>query len=145
MKVFVMAQSLYPTQWKPTDTAGNDRATQRDFGGVAVLPEPHRLDGQLLFRVSFSGCLHECVRSDGRTDEEIGRAINISKGYMSKFLRSVGEAWARRLVKFMRETNCIAPLQKLADEMGCDLVMRSSKEARIRELEAQLEATRRAA
>lgn len=140
-----MVTSLSLDQWKPADTAGNHRASQRDFGGVVEVPEPHRIAVELLARVSFSGCLHECMRHDGRTDDEIGRAIHISKGYMSKFLRSVGETWAKRLVRFMRETNCIAPLQKMADDMGCDVVLRSSKEARIRQLEAQLAETRRAA
>lgn len=140
-----MQSTVSATEWKPVDSAGNRRAIQRDFGGVCEVPQPRTLPAPVLARCSFSGCLHECVRGDGRTDEQIALAINISAGYMSKFLRSVGEAWARRLVKFMRETNCIAPLQKLADDMGCELVMRSSREARIRELEAQLTDMRRSA
>jgi hypothetical protein len=47
------------------------------------------------------------------------------------------------MVLFMRTTRSLAPLQKMADEMGCDVVPRAGNEARIRELEEQLQALRR--
>lgn len=133
-----MAASVQPEQWKREETGGNHRAIQRDFGGVVVVGEPHRLANHLIARASFSGCLHECVRNDGRTDDEIAKAISISKSYMSKFLRGVGESWAKRLVRFMRETNCIAPLQWMADQMGCDVVERDSRAAEVAALRARL-------
>ncbi len=47
-------------------------------------------------------------------------------------------ALARRVVRFMRVTGSIAPLQWLADQIGCDVVVRDVSSARIRELEAEL-------
>jgi hypothetical protein len=57
---------------------------------------------------------------------------------MSKFMRSVGESWANRMVRFMRTTNCIAPLQKLADDMGCDVTLRSVHAAELAAAKARL-------
>ncbi len=67
--------------------------------------------------------------------------IHISHGYMSRFMRGVAQQWAKRLVAFMRETRSIAPLQWLADQMGCDVVQSTrfrlswSWRARVAELE----------
>ena len=47
-------------------------------------------------------------------------------------------ALALRVVRFMRVTGSIAPLQWLADQIGCDVVVRDVSFARIRELEAEL-------
>jgi len=47
-------------------------------------------------------------------------------------------ALALRVVRFMRDAGSIAPLQWLADQIGCDVVVRDVSSARIRELEAEL-------
>lgn len=140
-----MQSSLSPVEWKPGDTSGNQLVTQREIPCLALVREPHALSPTVIARCTFSGALNECVRHDGRDDNKICADLHISAGYMSKFLRSVGEAWARRMVLFMRTTNCIAPLQKLADEMGCDVVVRASQSARIAHLEAELAQARRSA
>ena len=142
-----MASTVHPDHWKPADIAGNHRAfVQRDVGGVAAVPSFHILRSDLLSRVTFDGALNECTRHDGRTDALIGESISISKGYMSKLMGGVWSGQMKRLVAFMRETNCIAPLQVLAREMGCELVVKSAAQAEIDRLEAALaDARRRAA
>jgi len=47
-------------------------------------------------------------------------------------------ALALRVVRFMRITGSLAPLQWIADQMGCDVVVRDVSTARIRALEAEL-------
>lgn len=132
------AISLEPKLWKPADTEGNRVVTQRDFGGVAPVAL-HTLDASLIARCTFTGALTECLRHDGRDDQEIARAIHISKGYLSKLLRSVWAAQITRLTRFMRETRCAAPLQKIADEMGFELRPKKS------DLEMRAEAAEREA
>lgn len=64
-------------------------------------------------------------------DKQIAKEIPISNGYMSKFLGNVGEQWAKRLVKFMRVTQSLGPLQWIADQMGCDITLRSAMSAEL--------------
>jgi hypothetical protein len=93
--------------------------------------------------MTFSGAVNECLRADGRDDQEIATAIHISKGYMSKLIRSVWAAQIKRLVAFMKETRCAAPLQKIADEMGYELrAKKTALEQRTELLEMQLAAAR---
>lgn len=140
-----MSASLSPVEWKPEEVRGNWMVAQREIATVGIVAEPHRLPAEVLAKCTFAGTLSECIRHDGRNDNEICLDLHISAGYMSKFLRSVGANWCRRMVLFMRTTNCIAPLQKLADEMGCDVIVRASQAARIAHLEAELANVRRSA
>jgi hypothetical protein len=129
-------ESVPADQWKPVDTGRNRVVVQQDCGGVAAMKEPHQVPHHLIGKLSFTGSLNECLRHDGREDQEIASAIHISKGYLSKLLRSVWQAQAKRLVAFMRETQCIAPLQWMAHQMG--VAIQESEEARIRRLEHEL-------
>lgn len=110
---------------------------------MGQVAEFHQLPQALIHKATFSGCLGKAALHSGLEDHEIADAIPISHGYMSKFMRNVGQQWAKRLVKFMHITQSVAPLQWIADQMGCDVVVRSSREARIRQLEAELHAARR--
>lgn len=139
-----MERSLVPHQWKPEEISGNQMVSQRDIGGVCIAPKPHELPTSVVSKMAFAGALNECLRHDGRSDEVIAKEIHISKGYMSKLLRAVWAAQVKRLVLFMRETNCIAPLQWIAHQVGCDVVVRSAQQARIARLEAELAEARRA-
>jgi transcriptional regulator with XRE-family HTH domain len=109
---------------------------------LAGVQPPLLLAAPLLSAASFSGCLNEAVRNCGMSDQEIAERIHISHGYMSKFMRGVAQQWAKRLVAFMRVTNSLTPLQWMAHQMGCRLVMEdeSARElaqarARVAELE----------
>jgi hypothetical protein len=126
--------------------------SQRDFGGVAIV-KLHLLEAHLIARASFAGCLNECIRHDGREHQQIAAAIHISKGYLSKLLASVWWAQIKRLIRFCKETRCLAPVQKIADELGYELRPKKSdlefaleeKEREADELRAQLAAQGRAA
>lgn len=133
-----MSSSVSPAEWKPMDSAGNRMVTQGEMPWMAPVAPMQLLPADVVARCTFSGALNECVRCDGRQDNEICRDMHISPGYFSKFLRSVGEAWAKRMVLFMRTTRCLAPLQVLAHELGCELVLRDSRAAEVAALKARL-------
>ncbi len=140
-----MAATVVRPEWKAKESAG-----KRWTDGAAPAPIPfpqrdaepaplHVLDVEQLERMSFSALLQDAAVRDGRNHEDIAAAINVSPGYFSKFLRAVGQAWAKRLVAFCRETKTVAPIQWLAHQVGGELVMRDSRAARIAELQAQLQ------
>lgn len=111
---------------------------------LAEVAELQVLPLGLLSSVTFVGCLNESARHSGLDDHEIAESCHVSAGYFSRFMRSVGVQQAKRLVAFMRATRSLAPLQWLAHQMGCDLVMRSvvaaelaAARARVAELERQ--------
>jgi hypothetical protein len=133
----IMDRSFAATQWKPADTGGNRVVAERDFGGVVEV-RLVMLDAAVVARTSFTGCLNECLRHDGREDQQIAAAIHITKGYLSKLLRAVWAAQVKRLVSFMRETKCLAPLQWMAHQVGCELVQLDSRAAEVAALTQRL-------
>jgi hypothetical protein len=134
--VMSMSSSVRATEWKPQDSAGKHSQGEMPFLGQ--VGEFHQLPQALIHKATFSGCLGKAALHSGMEDHEIADAIPISHGYMSKFMRNVGQQWAKRLVKFMHITQSLAPLQWIADQMGCDVVMRSSKEALLAEARAKV-------
>jgi hypothetical protein len=137
-----MERSFLPTEWKPQDSVG--KRSQAEMPFLAQVGEMQLMSLNYIDRAPFSGCLINAVLHSGLEDQHVAEAIPISAGYMSKFLRGVGEQWAKRLVKFMRVTQSLAPLQWLAHQMGCDIVVRHSAAAelaaarsRVMELERQ--------
>lgn len=129
-----------PTEGKPKETAGN--RTQLALGLGGEVPQERMSAMPFIEAASFSGVLVSSVMLSGFDDQDLAEKLHISKGYMSRFIREAGEAWAKRLVRFMRHTGSLAPLQWLADQMGCDVVVRSSQAALIKELEEKLKAAR---
>ncbi len=134
-----MDQSLSAAEWKLKASAGNH--LQAELLG----PEsgPTLLAWFVLERASFNGALNESVRRSGKEDQQIADEIHISPGYMSRFMRGVGQQWAKRLVAFMHVTNSRAPLQWIAYQVGCEVVLKDSRaievaalRAKLRELEA---------
>jgi DNA-binding MarR family transcriptional regulator len=125
-----MGQSIAAQQWKPEEIGGNDWATSRqgELPCGVVEARFHTLEPHFVTTMKFAGAIAACLQHDGRSDEEIAKKIHISKGYMSKLLRSVWEAQYRRLRAFMRETRCVAPLQKLADDFGFVLTAKAPSE-----------------
>jgi hypothetical protein len=112
-------------------------------GQLALLAEVaplHRLGEANAGRMDFSACLSHAALHLGLADAQIADEIHICRGYMSRFMRSVAQGWATRLVAFMRTTQSLAPLEWLAFQMGCELVPRANNTARIRALEAELAA-----
>lgn len=133
-----MDHSFPVAEWKPQASAGKHSQVTDIAPPLGPASPPAVLDVAVLLRVSFSGALNEATKHSGKEDWQIADEIHISHGYMSKFMRGVGQQWAKRLVAFMRSTQSVAPLQWIAHQVGCELVVRASREARIRELENQL-------
>lgn len=133
-----MDRSLCPVDRKPVATAGNHWQVEERAPALGPESSPTLLAAALLLRVSFSGALNEAAKASGKDDLTIADEIHISAGYMSRAMRGLWEQWAKRLVAFMRATNSRAPAQWIAHQVGCDLVVRASSDARIRELEAEL-------
>lgn len=127
------------TDRKPEATTGN-RSSRHAFyplddgpdEGMALLPL------QVVQRASFSTVLQFAAQSSGLDDQQLAKKLSICKGYMSRFLRGVAEAWAKRVVKFMQATHSLAPLQWLAAQVGCEVVQLDARAAEIAALEAQL-------
>lgn len=130
-----MDRSFDPTEWKPQETTGSH---QREMPFMASVQAPQVIPANVLAKASFNGCLNEAVRNSGMDDQEIADRIHISHGYMSKFMRGVGQQWAKRLVAFMRVTNSLAPLQWMAEQMGCEVTVRSAAQREADMLRARL-------
>ena len=125
---------------QPEATTGN--RSQGEMPILARIATMHVLDECVIEQASFSGCLVAAAHHSGKDDQEIADEIHICHGYMSRFMRGVAQQWARRLVAFMHATRSLAPLQWMANQMGCELVVRNRLEAekqlllaRLRELE----------
>lgn len=136
MGVAFMTCSTHATEWKPEASGGN--RTQSEMPFIAKVATLHQLDLTVLLKSSFSGTLVAAAQYSGREDWQIADLIHISHGYMSKFIRSVGESWAKRLVKYMNVTQSLAPLQWIANEMGCDIVVRHRVSAEVAALRSRL-------
>jgi hypothetical protein len=142
-----MVTTLPAVDRQPKGTAGNDWS-QRPLSIHGEAPPPvvfSVLPLAVVAGSSFSQVLQFAAHASGRDDEDLARAICICKGYMSRFMRAVGQQWAKRLVAFMRETGCVAPLQWMAHQVGCELVLRDGRAAEVAELRARLLELERAA
>jgi hypothetical protein len=129
----------HPPEWKPLASAGKHSQVPE----LGPASPPTLLDVFVLERATFNGALNESVRRSGKEDQQIADEIHISPGYMSRFMRGVGQQWAKRLVAFMQVTNSRAPLQWIAHQVGCEIVLKDSRaievaalRAKLRELEA---------
>jgi hypothetical protein len=131
-----MDRTFEPGDRQPQATTGN--ASQGVMPFMALVQQQQMLPGRVLDLATFNGCLTEAARHSGMEDQEIADQIHICHGYMSRFMRGVAQQWAKRLVAFMRTTRSLAPLQWLAHQMGCELVVRDSQAERIAALQAQL-------
>lgn len=133
--------------------AGTDRQPQASIGKhwqaelplIGAVPRAQLLDRAVLAVATFNGALAEAARFSGLDDQDIADAVHICPGYMSRFMRGVAQQWAKRLVLFMRTTNSLAPLQWMAEQMGCDVVQRDSRAAELAALRQRVTELERAA
>jgi len=84
------------------------------------------------------GALRYAVQRCGEDDYEIADQVGISHSYMCKVLKGTAGLYGNRLVTFMRATKSLAPLQWLAEQMGCDVVVRDSRAAEVAALQQRL-------
>jgi hypothetical protein len=125
---------------QPQATTG-DRWSQRPLNLTAAAPPPMPMQlvaPLVLATASFNAVLQFAAQHSGLDDQDIAEAISVCKGYMSRFMRGVAQQWAKRLVLFMRVTQSLAPLQWLADQMGCEVVLRDSRAAEVAALRQRL-------
>lgn len=132
-----MDRSFEATDRQLKASAGKRSQVEMPFlglvAGAQVLPVT------VISNATFNGCLSEAARHSGLEDQQIADAIHICHGYMSRFMRGVAQQWARRIVAFMRVTQSLAPLQWIAEQMGCDVVLRDSRAAEVAALRARLQ------
>lgn len=128
---------------QPQATAG--KHWQAELPLIGSVPRPQHLDQSVISAATFNGVLSEAARHSGMDDQDIADEMHICHGYMSRFMRGVAQQWAKRLVLFMRTTHSLAPLQWLAEQMGCDVVQRDSRAAELATLRQRLNELGRAA
>ena len=88
--------------------------------------------------------LNLCMNLSGLADEAIRDQLGIDKGHFSRIRKGRGNFPPNKRVALMELCGNRAPVQYEAYRLGCELVERS-KDARIRELEQQLNELRMAA
>lgn len=131
-----MFSSTPAADWQPQATDG--KRSQGEMAILAKVATMHLLDACVIAQATFNGCLVSAAHHSGKDDQEIADEIHICHGYMSRFMRGVGQQWAKRLVAFMRSTQSLAPLQWMAEQMGCDIVVRHRLAAEAQQLRARL-------
>ena len=97
---------------------------QREMPFFAAVQAPQVAPAEFITRSSWEGAIRYSTQRSGMDDYEIADSLHISHGYMSKVLKGTAGLYGLRLVRFMKLTGSLAPLQWLADQMGCDLVLR---------------------
>lgn len=118
---------------------------QREMPFFAAVQAPQIAPTEFVARSTWEGAIRYSTQRSGMDDYEIAEGLHISPGYMSKVMKGTAGLYGSRLVRFMKLTGSLAPLQWLADQMGCDIVQRDPAKARIQELERELENLRKAA
>jgi len=121
------------------NTKGQERF-EKDSQGQGEMPwlcevkGPQAAAMDFISRASWDAVLRQAVQWSGKDDYEVADEISVSHGTMSKVLKGTAGLWGHRLVKFMRSTESLAPLQWLADQMGCDIVRRAPLETEVERL-----------
>lgn len=129
-----MAAIVDAINTKGQERFGKDTQEQGGFPFLGVVrgPQPAAMD--FISRASWDAVLRQSVQWSGKDDYEVADEISVSHGTMSKVLKGTAGLWGQKLVKFMRSTESLAPLQWLADQMGCDVVRRAPLETEIERL-----------
>jgi len=131
-----MSRSFAPAGWKGQESTGNH--PQVGFPFMAAVRGYVAAPVEFVAACNDIGAMRFAAQGSGLDDFEIADQLHISHGYMSKVLKGTAGLYGRRLVAFMRTTGSLAPLQWLAEQMGCDVVMRDSRAAEVAALKARL-------
>lgn len=140
-----MSPTLHRLDWKDQETSGNALQVQRAFPMLSEVPPMCTADAEFVRLASWDGACRLAAQQSGKTDFLVADEVSISHGYMSKILKGKAGLYGKRLVKFMLATHSLAPLQWLAEQVGCDVVPRSVQSAEIARLKAQLAELERSA
>jgi hypothetical protein len=131
-----MQSTMSQVEWKGKESSGNH--SQVGFPFISAVTPPALADIDFIRASTAAAALRYAVQRSTKDDFEVADEISISHGYMSKVLKGVAGLHGGRLVAFMRATNSLAPLQWLAEQMGCDVVPRDSRAAEVAELTARI-------
>jgi hypothetical protein len=131
-----MGTSVQRAEWKDQDSRGKD--SQSDLALLAPVAGMGLAELAFIDRCSWEGAMRYAVQRSGKDDYEVADDVGISHGYMCKVLKGTAGLYGKRLIRFMRQTQCLAPLQWIAHQLGCDVVPRSSQAAEIQRLRAAL-------
>lgn len=137
-----MGQIFRDSEWKDRDSRGKDSTDQGDLALLGLVPgsAPVLADPSFIGVSSNVGAMRYAVQRSGMDDFEVADEVGISHSYMCKVLKGTAGLHGARLVRFMRVTKSLAPLQWLAEQMGCDVVQRDSRAAEVAALKARLNA-----
>lgn len=119
---------------KGQESTRNEGPAQAHLALLVEVKGPRQAPPNFIARASWDAVLRYCVHSSGKDDYEVADDINVAHGTMSKILKGTAGLWGQRLVRFMRTTESIAPLEWLADQMGCDVVRRAPLETELERL-----------
>jgi hypothetical protein len=131
-----MVRSVHPPDWQAQASIG--RPSQGEMPFMAAVKALRALDAALIDRMTFNGVLADAARGCGLDDQDIADAIHVCAPYFSRLMRGVAQQWAKRIVALCRVTGSLGPVQWMAHQLGCDLVVRSAVEAERAALRARL-------
>jgi hypothetical protein len=119
---------------KGQERSGKDSQAQGEMPWLCEVKGPQAAAMDFISRASWEGTLRFAVQGASMDDYEVADVLHVSHGTMSKILKGTAGLWGAKLVKFMRTTESLAPLQWLADQMGCDIVRRAPLETEVERL-----------
>lgn len=131
-----MGSTVAATEWKQQESTG--KHSQGAFPFLSSVKPAAAAPDAFVAACDDVGAIRYAAQQSGMDDFEIADKLAISHGYMSKVLHGTAGLHGKRLVKFMRETQSIAPLQWLAEQMGCAITQRDPLQARIEAMEREL-------
>lgn len=131
-----MNSTVPATEWKGEESTG--KHSQGDFPFLAAVQPAKAAPAVFIAACEDVGALRYAAQCSGMDDFEVADELAISHGYMSKVLHGTAGLYGKRLVRFMRVTGCIAPLQWLAEQMGCEVVVKDARAAEVAALHARL-------
>lgn len=132
-----MTPSIDDINPKGQERSGKERTVQGEMPWRGLAKDPQKADADFIARAAWDAVLRGCVQACGKDDYEVADEIHVSHGTMSKILKGTAGLSGARLIEFMRSTDTIAPLQWLADQMGCDVVRRAPLETEVERLKRE--------
>jgi hypothetical protein len=131
-------RSVSPPEWQVQASPSNHGQYQLPVHNVIRERQPGLLPLGALRGASFSSILMNAVMRSDYDQRSLAEKMHISEGYTSRFLKTRAEAWAKRIVRFMQLTNDLGALQWIANQMGCEVVVRACVEAELAAAKARV-------
>jgi hypothetical protein len=143
MECFDLPPFLFHRDRQLNSTFSKELQMQRE---LAVHGEPRKLQNVPVELLNMCDdeldAIRLCIQLSRFTHEYISKELSIDKGHMSRILQGQAGFPTHKRLALMRLCGNRAPIQYEAMHSGCDLT--ESKEAKIKQLEAELAAVRAA-